>query len=361
MQHICDLIHGNTSTVRKHCFHIAISRLTPMSGSNGWNFRLNAHIPAVTPATHSRALPGTPRLTAAATPVRCPPVTCSSGSYMAGRQPCIAWCPAISNNGELPSAAAISEPPAETGEERSGRPRVTQRDASIRSRPRLTETGYRRNGGTDVPLTKGTPREQCRRRPQGHNGCEEDDRSSDPRFRSASTERQASVECEFFLTKSAIACPHQPGRCAVSDPARLSPDPRPGRRRGHSAGCTKTASAKPDPLRIRRRNAPHSAPDSENAAQVPNEAALASAAARQTARQGHQVASSKAATRSIRLVRGVLAALPSPAGPEMAGSRFPTIVNLPATGVHLGPSSAVAGRRRPVPPLPVSRTLPHHV
>ena len=46
---------------------------------------------------------------------------------------------------------------------------------------------------------EGTPRERCRRRPQGWNGCEEDDRSSDPRFRSAPTDQQASVEREIFL------------------------------------------------------------------------------------------------------------------------------------------------------------------
>ena len=148
--------------------------------------------------------------------------------YMAGRQPCVEWCPAIPNNGELSPVAAISEPPAEIGEKRPGRPRVTQRNASIRSRLRLTATGDRRNGGTEVPLTKGIPREQCRRRPQGRNGCEEDDRSSDPRIRSAPTERQASVGCENFLQNpqplvhsSPAAAPRSilPVRRSIADPA----------------------------------------------------------------------------------------------------------------------------------------------
>ena len=208
---------------------------------------------------------------------------------MAGRQPCIAWCPAMSNNGERPSVAAISEPPAEIGEKRSGRLRETQRDASIRSRPRLTETGDRHNGGTEVPLTKGTPCEQCRRRPQGHNGCEEDDRSSYPRFRSAPTERQAPDGCENFLQNPPPLVPTSPASCRARSCPSIARS-RSGRRAGHSAGCTKTAPSKPGPCRIRRRNAPHSRLVSENAAQVSNEVTVATVTSLQIACQGHQVA-----------------------------------------------------------------------
>ena len=70
-----------------------------------------------------------------------------------------------------------------------------------------------------------------RRRPQGHNGREEDDRSCDPRFRSAPTERQASVGCKKFPTHRRPLVPRRPAcRRDVADLARprspTSPPPR---------------------------------------------------------------------------------------------------------------------------------------
>ena len=104
--------------------------------------------------------------------------------------------------------------------------------------------GSHPKGVADLPLTKGRPREQCRRRPQGRNGCEEDDRNSDPRFRSAPTERQASVGCERYLQhRRRLSSRTRPP--AVTDPARQSPDPGLGRRGGHSAKRTKTVPWSP--------------------------------------------------------------------------------------------------------------------
>ena len=121
-------------------------------------------------------------------------------------------------------------------------------------------------------------------------GCEQDDRSSDPRFRSAPIKRQDAVGCEFFLTKSAVACPHRAGRLAVPDPAR----PAPGLRRGHSAGCTKTVASSPIRFAFGAGTRPTVPSFSENAAQVSNEATLGAVTVRRIARQGHQAASSGA-------------------------------------------------------------------
>ena len=82
---------------------------------------------------------------------------------------------------------------------------------------------------------------------------------------------------------------------------------------------------------------------------------MATVTSLQIARQGHQVAPSEAVTApmpqplddSIRPVRGVLAAFPSPAGPEMAGSLLSAIVNLPAADGAVSPVRAAAPAEDP--------------
>lgn len=64
----------------------------------------------------------------------------------------------------------------------------------LRLQDRFAAIGERRRA-----LTKGRAREQCRRRLRDRNGCDQVNRSSYPRFRSAPTERQASVGCKKFL------------------------------------------------------------------------------------------------------------------------------------------------------------------
>ena len=134
--------------------------------------------------------------------------------------------------------------------------------------------GSHPKGVADLPLTKGRPREQCRRRPQGRNGCEEDDRSSDPRFRSAPTERQASVGCEGYLQhrQRLSSTTRQP---AVPHPVRRSPDPRRSSRPLRQLHENGVHGA--DPGRIRPRIAPHSALVFEFGGQTSNEAALRAA------------------------------------------------------------------------------------
>ena len=238
--------------------------------------------------------------------------------------------------------------PAVTGE-RSGRPRETQRNASIRSRSRLTNTGDRRKAGQTFHCAKGTPREQCRRRPQGHNGCEEDDRLPIPRFRSAPMERQASVGCEIFLTHRCPLVPpaRPPCRARSCPPRARSPPPTPPPPLGR---LLETAASRSDPDRIRRRTRPRVLSFRKTRAryQVSNEAALATATARRIARQGHQVASSSAVLPddaqplddSLRPVRGVLAALPSAAGARDGRKPLPAIVNLSVADGTVSPVSA---------------------
>ena len=107
----------------------------------------------------------------------------------------------------------FSEPFAATGEKPhkgigSGRPRVTARRHDPQQ-TRLTNTGGTHKVLADVPLTKGTPREQCRRRPKGHDGCEEDDRL---RYRDSAQRRPTTSigrmrELSYFI---AVRLSHQP-------------------------------------------------------------------------------------------------------------------------------------------------------
>ena len=124
--------------------------------------------------------------------------------------------------------------------------RETRRSRRIAALPRLRNgrSPQRRHRGS---LTKCTPREQCRRRPQGRNGCEEDDRSSNPRFRSAPTDRQASVGCETYLQNRCRLSPTRPTGCRRAVPDRASPPPdlEPGRHHRQSARCSKTTSPSP--------------------------------------------------------------------------------------------------------------------
>ena len=144
----------------------------------------------------------------------------------------------------------------ETIRDATREPRWSTRIAAL---PRLRNgrSPQRRHRGS---LTKGTPREQCRRRPQGHNGCEEDDRSSYPRFRSAPTDRQASVGCENFLQNSLTACPptRPPGcRRAVSDSVCPPPNPRPGRRPRSRPRCPTRPPWSPPAARSRQPGVEH--------------------------------------------------------------------------------------------------------
>ena len=74
---------------------------------------------------------------------------------------------------------------------------------------------------------------------------------------------------------------HQPDRRCRSVPGseHPSPDPRTGRRRGHSAGCTNVALVHSFSTGIFTDVAPHSRLFSENATGVSNEATVASATA----------------------------------------------------------------------------------
>ena len=110
----------------------------------------------------------------------------SSSSYMAGRKPGTRWCHRhFKQRGSAP-CRGISHSPADqygsaprgarsgrqqaTGHHRQ-RPAATGYDRSHGSQPsRLTNTGCPpQPGGPAVPLTRGTAREQCRRRPRGRN------------------------------------------------------------------------------------------------------------------------------------------------------------------------------------------------
>ena len=178
----------------------------------------------------------------------------------------------MSNNGAQPPAAASANPLLQLG--RSPTRASDQADRGLPSAtPRSPASPADHNGShpkgvADLPLTKGRPREQCRRRPPGRNGCEEDDRSSDPRFRSAPIERQASVGCERYLQhrQRLSSTTRQP---AVPHPVRRSPRPL---RQLHENGVHGA-----DPARIRPRIAPHSALVFEFAGQTSNEAALRAA------------------------------------------------------------------------------------
>ena len=190
----------------------------------------------------------------------------------------------MSNNGAQPPAAASANPLLQLG--RSPTRASDQADRGLPSgTPRSPASPADHNGShpkgvADLPLTKGRPREQCRRRPPGRNGCEEDDRSSDPRFRSAPTERQASVGCERYLHHRRPLVPHQADqlcRRPVPDHAPPAPDPRPGRR--HSAPCTNTALVHSISTDISTETASHSALILQSAAQTSNEAALRAARA----------------------------------------------------------------------------------
>ena len=278
---------------------------------------------------------------------------------MAGGIAGIEWFPRHFKQRGAAASGGVSKPPAETGETPQGhRIRQTAGYPTRRldpQQPRLT-TGDRRNGETEVPLTKGTPREQCRRRPQGRNGCEEDDRSSDPRFRSAPTERQASVGCEEFLTNRRPLVPDQADRLAAVPCPILPlppPDPRPGRCRGHSADCARRPLVHTIFTGSPPRIAPHSALVSENAGQkhrtrplyapprtqfgAPDASQMANTAAR------HQALQLDDRTGPVRDVRSVFLS----AGPEMAGSLLPAIVNLLDADGAVSPVRAAAPAEDP--------------
>ncbi len=144
-----------------------------------------------------------------------------------------------------------------------------------------------------------------------------------------------------FSNSSLTACP-PPGRpaCrrAVPDPAHAAPDLRPGRRRGHSARCPKTAPPEPDPVGIRLRNAPESALVFQCTTQVPNEATLRAIRTTATAAQVLVIVDRAVLHRALQLDDGTVPvrevrSLSLPAGPEMAGSIPPAVVNLCAACV----------------------------
>ena len=118
--------------------------------------------------------------------------------------------------GREPPAAAFSEPPAETGESPArasdqadrGLPSETPRSAAHPA----DRNGKHPQGAADVPLTKGTPREQCRRRPKGRNGCEWDQRTNHPRFRSASIDRKHRSNARHSYRQPEACTPGADGR-----------------------------------------------------------------------------------------------------------------------------------------------------
>ena len=111
-------------------------------------------------------------------------------------------------------------------------------------------------------------------------------------------------------------------------PASPPPDPRPGRRRGHSALCTNAALVHSISTENSTEIAPHSRLVLENAGQASNQATVASVTAFETALLAHQVAARQPVAHdetprfddNHRTVRGVLAAfLVSP------GQRWPEV------------------------------------
>ena len=93
---------------------------------------------------------------------------------------------------------------------------------------------------------------------------------------------------DHSITKSASLVPTSP----AGAPCPMLPVHRQsrGRCRGHSARCTNTALVHSISTGIFINTTPHSALVSENAAEVSNQATVATVTARQSTRQGHQLA-----------------------------------------------------------------------
>ena len=187
--------------------------------------------------------------------------------------------------GKLPPAAAISDPPAETGERRSGRPRATQRDAWIHSPPRLIRTGARRQrrGRMFHCSRNGTAARDRAKRANSADAVREDETGakrmtgkSQPRFRSAPTGRQASVGCERYLQhrRTLVAHPPDPAAAPLPDGAHPSSDLRTRARRPSLRPPHETGASKLDPSPIRSRIALQSALVSEDAPPMSNQATL---------------------------------------------------------------------------------------
>ena len=200
--------------------------------SVGIAFPASAHIRPHTP-THTQIA----KSSACHSPrprVPCPPFVCTLRVRP--------WCPAIPNNGETAASGGCQRAPAETGEPppeaATASPAVDGRTArqtagyptgrlDPQPAPRLIETGARQErrgrtfhcARTEPPPATGQACEQCRRRPRGRNGCEEDDRSSCPQFRSAPTDRQASVGRERYLQHRRTLVPIRPTRLPVRTPS----------------------------------------------------------------------------------------------------------------------------------------------
>ena len=112
--------------------------------------------------------------------------------------------------------------------------------------------------------------------------------------------------------------------------ARSCPSIARSRRCGHSARCTNTAVVHSKSTEIFIEIAPHSALVSENAAQVSNEATVATVTSLQIARQGHQVAArqpvaiEEAYHPTTTTTAASAASWPRscPAGPSVAGTPF---------------------------------------
>ena len=260
--------------------------------------------------------------------------------------------PAISNNGAQPPAAASAIPLL-----RLGRGLTRASDQADRGLPNETprstadpadQHGRHPRGAADVPLTKGTPREQCRRRPQGHNGCEEDDRSSNPRFRSAPTDDKHRSDARFSYkirhrlspSPAAAPCPILPAGIARSP---TLPPPRPLRALHENGAC---------PQRFHRDPHRNRAPQSPRFPKRGPSVERGHCGERDGARNrppgppGRLQAARRPPVHPRRRPPRCAAPWPRscPAGPKMAGSTLPAIFNLlDADGAEPGSLSPTDG------------------
>ena len=159
-----------------------------------------------------------------------------------------------------------------------------------------------------------------------------------------------------FLPHRRPLVPRQADRLAAV-PCPVLPDhrpiPEPGRRGGHSPGCTNTALIHSISTEIFIETAPHSALVLENAAEVSNQATVATVTARQSTRQGHQLAPEQpvALDEVLRLDTTTTAPFPAswprscPAGPSMAGTSVPAMDNLFAADSAVSPKGPQRQRR----------------